>query len=170
MTTWNHVRRKKRHNSALCSEKYRKEPWKSHLARSVTRATCEETWAVRVNQILPVLFHWHTLSPQTTAHFGLGSVPEGPTKPALLNLHEGMSDAVSWRSQENSEWSQSATAVHKVWISLVGGKMDFAWNWTLFIWLGSCMWQQSCSVWLKMIPQDALYIYIYIERERERER
>ncbi|XP_016137777.1 dual specificity protein phosphatase CDC14A-like [Sinocyclocheilus grahami] len=31
-----------------------------------------------------------------------------------------MSDAVSWRSQENSEWSQSATAVHKVWISLVG--------------------------------------------------
>ncbi len=110
------------------------------------------------------------LSPQTTAHFGLGSIPEGCTKPAPLNLHEGMSDAVSWRSQENSEWSQSATTVHKVWISLVGGKMDFAWNLMLFIWLGSCMRQQSCSVWLKIIPQDALMSpIVHAERERERE-
>ncbi|KAG1945793.1 dual specificity protein phosphatase CDC14A [Pimephales promelas] len=37
-----------------------------------------------------------------------------------------MSDVVSWRPQENSEWSQSATAVNKVWISLVGDRLYFA--------------------------------------------
>ncbi|TRY94407.1 hypothetical protein DNTS_027946 [Danionella cerebrum] len=44
----------------------------------------------------------------------------------LLHLHEGMSDAGSWRSQENSEWSQLDTAVHKVWISLIGDRLYFA--------------------------------------------
>ncbi|XP_056112552.1 dual specificity protein phosphatase CDC14AB isoform X5 [Rhinichthys klamathensis goyatoka] len=37
-----------------------------------------------------------------------------------------MSDVASWRPQENSEWSQSATAVNKVWISLVGDRLYFA--------------------------------------------
>uniref|UniRef100_A0AAR2KM55 protein-tyrosine-phosphatase n=1 Tax=Pygocentrus nattereri TaxID=42514 RepID=A0AAR2KM55_PYGNA len=37
-----------------------------------------------------------------------------------------MSDTVSWRSQENNEWSQPDSTVHKVWISLIGDRLYFA--------------------------------------------
>ncbi|XP_076847703.1 dual specificity protein phosphatase CDC14AB isoform X8 [Brachyhypopomus gauderio] len=37
-----------------------------------------------------------------------------------------MSDTVSWRAQENSEWSQATTAVAGVWISPIGDRLYFA--------------------------------------------
>lgn len=42
----------------------------------------------------------------------------------LLTFNEGMSDAVSWRAQENSERNKVESAVHKVWISLISGKTE----------------------------------------------
>ncbi|TSK53769.1 Dual specificity protein phosphatase CDC14AB [Bagarius yarrelli] len=44
----------------------------------------------------------------------------------LLTFNVGMSDAASWRAQENREWNQETPGVHKIWISLISDRLYFA--------------------------------------------
>lgn len=116
------------------------EAWKSNLATStcVTWAPCEETWAGHVAQIPTVLFHRCTPCPHRPSVEPSGVSPQGSrswtecsalkrvlsqSSLFLLTFNEGMSDAASWRAQENSEWNQAESAVPKLWISLITGEV-----------------------------------------------
>lgn len=56
----------------------------------------------------------------------------------LLTFNEGMSDAASWRAQENSEWNQAASAVHKLWISLISGKTECVFHLSYTVYHSEC--------------------------------
>lgn len=56
-----------------------------------------------------------------------------PKPSLLLYSNVGMSDVVSWRAQEHSDWSQPAAAAaapQQVWISLIAGELD---RWKTYI-------------------------------------